>query len=99
MSTINQVVRHTYLVKAVWIRQTPSNKNDQDLRWSHEVSASKNESRIVDFIVPMVVDNMMAENESRHHLKRLSSHQITIEGRHTARGKPVIDKIMRKKGL
>jgi hypothetical protein len=41
----------------------------------------------------------MAESKSRHHLKRLWSLQITIEGRHITKVKPVIDKIMRKKGL
>lgn len=42
---------------------------------------------------------MMAESESRHHLNRVSSLQITIEGRHTTKGKPVIDKMIRKEGL
>jgi hypothetical protein len=45
--------------------QTPSNRKNQDLRWSHEASASKDKSRTVDFIVPMLVDRRQHDGSKR----------------------------------
>lgn len=57
--------RHLSSQRGVNKAQTPSNRNNQDLRWSHEVSASKDKSRTVDFIVPMVVDRRQPDGSKR----------------------------------